>query len=543
MKTLQGQGVSAGIAIETARYLKRRKIDIKKTAVGDPKAELERFETARQAACGQLDELHRNAISRIGNDNSLLFEIHRMMLEDDDFCDAVTSLIQNEKVSAEYAVKATSEAQEKVFSEMDDSYMKARAADVKDVAQRVLQILTGTESTVFSSDRPCILLSDDLTPSETAQLDRSKIAAIVTSGGAATSHTAIFARTMGIPAVIGVGRALEESLDGHRMIVDGTSGNVIVEPEPEVLNQMETELKTEKKRHALLEQYRGKPSVTKNGQTIRLCANIGSLADAEKAIQSDAEGIGLFRSEFLYLERESLPTEEQQFAAYKAVAEKFAGRQVVIRTLDIGADKQLPYLHQQPEENPALGLRALRFCLTNPDVFRTQLRAIYRASAYGNLAVMFPMVNSLEDVRRAKKAAAEVREELKAEGVPYGSAVPIGIMVETPAAAVISDLLAKEVDFFSIGTNDLTQYTLAADRQNAALAPFCDAHHEAVLRLIQFTAESAHKNGIWVGICGELGADEALTETFLSMKIDELSVSPSKILSVRARVCGSSLPG
>ena len=465
------------------------------------------------------------------------------MLEDDDFCDAVTSLIQNERVSAEYAVKATSEAQEKVFSEMDDSYMKARAADVKDAAQRVLQILTGTESAVFSSDRPCILLSDDLTPSETAQLDRSKIAAIVTSGGAATSHTAIFARTMGIPAVIGVGSALEESLDGHMMIVDGTSGNVIVEPEPEVLNQMETELKTEKKRHALLEQYRGKPSVTKNGQTIQLCANIGSPADAEKAIQSDAEGIGLFRSEFLYLERESLPTEEQQFAAYKAVAEKFAGRQVVIRTLDIGADKQLPYLHQQPEENPALGLRALRFCLTHPDIFRTQLRAIYRASAYGNLAVMFPMVNSLEDVRRAKTAAAEVREELKAQGIPFGSAVPIGIMVETPAAAVISDLLAKEVDFFSIGTNDLTQYTLAADRQNAALSPFCDTHHEAVLRLIRFTAESAHKSGIRVGICGELGADETLIETFLSMKIDELSVSPSKILSVRARVCGSSLPG
>jgi phosphoenolpyruvate-protein phosphotransferase (PTS system enzyme I) len=543
MRTIQGQGISAGIAIETARYWKRKKIDIKKAAVNDAKTELERFEAARQEACGQLDALRVKAIATIGNENSLLFEIHRMMLEDDDFCDAVTSGIQKEQVSAEYAVKLASEEQEKVFAEMDDPYMKARAADVKDVAMRVLRILTRTENSGFSSDRPYILVSDDLTPSETAQLDRDKIAAIVTSGGTPTSHTAIFARTMGIPAVVGIGDALDESCDGKAMIVDGSTGTVTAEPEPELLSRMKRELEAEKQQRILLEQYRGKPSVTKDGRTVKLCANIGSAADAEAALRADAEGVGLFRSEFLYLESSAPPTEEEQFAAYKAVAEKFGEHPVVIRTLDIGADKQVPYLNTAPEENPALGMRALRLCLTKPDLFRTQLRAIYRASQFGNLAVMFPMVNSLEDVRRAKKAAQEVREELKAQSIPFNSAVELGIMVETPAAAVISDLLAREVDFFSIGTNDLTQYTLAVDRQNAALAPFCDTHHEAVLRLIRLTAENAHKSGIWVGICGELGADETLTETFLNMGIDELSVTPGRILSLRAKVCKSGTPG
>ena len=538
MTVIHGRGISAGVAIAAAHYFKGRSVRVVQTAADDPQAELKRFESACRTAGGQLIALQQKAAGQIGARNASVFEIHRMMLEDQDFQETVSSAIREKKATAEYAVQEAAQTFEKLFSEMDDPYMKGRAADVRDITQRLLRILTGAQSSIPSAGCRYILAADDLTPSETAQLDKKQVAAIVISKGSETSHAAIFARSMGIPAIVGAGDALNARCEGRTVAVDGSSGVVYVDPDPGILHRMQKKRENERQRRLTLEQYRGKPTVTKDGRSIRLCANIGSLADADLALENDAEGIGLFRSEFLYLETEAPPTEEQQFAVYKTVAKKFGRRPVVIRTLDIGADKQVPYLNLPVENNPALGMRAIRLCLARPDIFRTQLRAIYRASVYGDVAIMFPMVNSLQDVRRAKKIAREVREELKEQAVPFRASVPVGIMVETPASAILSDLLAREVDFFSIGTNDLTQYTLAVDRQNPSLGSFCDPHHEALLRLIRFTAENAHKNGIWVGICGELGSDEEMTEAFLAMGIDELSVTPSRILGLRAGICG-----
>lgn len=538
MITIQGKGVSRGIVSGKLRFYLSDSIKVESRIVADVKKETDRFTSACAEAVSQLATLQAETKETLGEENSSLFELHQMLIEDDDYQQSVKTKIENQSVCAEYAVWKTSQEYIEMFSNLKDEYMSGRAADIKDISDRLVRILTGVKENQNQekSEEQYILAADDFTPSETAQLDRSKVIAIVTSGGTATSHTAIFARTMGIPAVSGVGEVLKQDWEGRTLIVNGTDGVIYVDPNPEIFSQLQNALEAEKQRRSFLEAFRGKPSETKDGRRVNLFANIGSLADADLALQNDAEGIGLFRSEFLFLESKTPPTEDEQFTAYKTVAEKFGTKQVIIRTLDIGADKQVPYLNLQAESNPALGMRAIRLCLSQPDLFRTQLRAIYRASVYGNLAIMFPMINSIEDVRRAKLAAEKVRDELKQESVSFNPAVPIGIMIETPAAAIISDLLAKEVDFFSIGTNDLTQYTLAVDRQNSSLNVFCDIHHEALMRLIRFTAKSAHENGISVGICGELGSDEALVEMFLSMKIDELSVSPGKILGLRSRI-------
>jgi phosphotransferase system enzyme I (PtsI) len=475
-------------------------------------------------------------VDKIGEENALLFEIHRMMLEDSDYCDPIVEIIKTEKACAEYAVNTAGSRLAQEFADMDDDYMKARSIDVYDVSKRVIGILSGEGQTLVRNDEPVILASDDFTPSETAQLDRSKVLALVSRQGAANSHTAIFARTMGIPAIISFGEFLSGDLSDKQAILDGETGVLYIEPEAEILRELEAKEERQRREKEKLEKLRGKPSVTKSGRSMKLFANIGSVSDADAALAGDAEGIGLFRSEFLYLGRNDYPDEDTQYESYRKVLEKMGDRQVVIRTLDIGADKQVDYFNLPKEENPALGMRAIRICLTRPDLFKTQLRAIYRASAHGNAAIMFPMITSVDELRRAKELAKAAREELAAKGFPFKADVPVGIMIETPASAVISDLLAKEADFFSIGTNDLTQYTLAADRQNDSIAAFCDTRHEAILRLIRLTCENAHKAGIWCGICGSLGADLTLTKTFVDMGLDELSVEPSYILKLRALI-------
>ncbi|MDR2467644.1 MAG: phosphoenolpyruvate--protein phosphotransferase [Spirochaetaceae bacterium] len=536
MITLKGRGVSAGIAKGKIIFLDRTAFIPEKKKITDQEGEIQRFKAACVQAAQQLSELGEKIADKLGEEHAALFEVHSMMLEEDDFLDPIIELITTEDVCAEWATETASTKLAQEFADMEDEYMSARAIDVKDVAKRVIAVLSGTQIDVTSGPDPVILASDDFTPSETAQFDRSKVLALVSQAGAANSHTAIFARTMNIPAIIGLGASLSAGLSGKEAAVDGESGALYIDPEPHVVAELTTKEAALQAERDALEQYRGKSTRTKSGRTIKLYANIGSVEDAESAVAGDAEGIGLFRSEFLYLGRDNYPDEIIQFESYKKVAETMGGKQVIIRTLDIGADKQADYFHLPHEENPALGMRAIRICLTRTDLFKTQLRALYRASAYGNVAIMFPMISSVQELIKAKRIAAEVREELTAQKFEFNAKTPIGIMIETPASAVISDQLAQEADFFSIGTNDLTQYTLAVDRQNEAINEFVDTHHEAILRLIKMTVDNAHNAGIWAGICGTLGADPELTETFVSMGLDELSVEPSFILKLRSRI-------
>lgn len=530
---LEGKSVFGGIAIGRLSVYQKEDKQVKRHKVEDTAAEVARFTEAREKAKEQLAQFYEKALKEVGEVNAMIFEVHQMMLDDLDYVESVVNMIETQNINAEFAVATTGDNFSKMFAAMDDEYMRERAADVKDISNRVISILHGTDNGGMTGDEPVILLAEDLAPSETVQLDKSKVLSFVTRYGSTNSHTAILARTMNIPALIGVD--FPKDVDGKYGIVDGYTGEFIIEPEAEVLEKYRRKKEEEENKKRLLQELKGKENVTLDGKKINLYANIGSVADVASALSNDAGGIGLFRSEFLYLESEDYPTEEAQFAAYKAVAENMAGRKVIIRTLDIGADKQVDYFNMEKEENPAMGYRAIRICLDRPEIFKTQLRAIYRASYYGTISIMFPMIISVKEVRRIKEIIAEVKQELSAEGIPYKDC-EIGIMIETPAAVMISDLLAEEVDFFSVGTNDLTQYTLAIDRQNPKLDDIYDAHHEAVLRMLQMVVDNGHKGGCWVGICGELGADTSLTETFLKMGYDELSVSPSMILKVREAI-------
>ncbi len=536
---LKGIGVSPGIAIGKLHFPKERVVDYPLRYADDKEKEIRRFEGARGLAVAQLGELAVKTALSLGKQNSLLFEIHQMMLEDLDYCDTVKEIINEEKVCAEYAVSKTAQQFAMMFSDMEDEYMRARAADVKDVSIRVIEILTGKQSEQELLSDPCIYCGLDFTPSETAQFDREKALALVTCYGSKNSHTAIFARTLGIPAVIGLKDTLNQDMNGKFVVVDGDTGEIIIDPDEETLKKFKEKQSADVECAKRLDAYRGKRTMTKSGKLIKLYANIGSPADVEAVLQNDGEGIGLFRSEFLYLESNDYPSEETQYNAYRKVAEAMQDRPVIIRTLDIGADKQAAYFKLPPEENPAMGMRAIRICLTRPDVFKTQLRALYRASEHGNISIMLPMITSVSEIKQAKEIIKTVKTELLAEGYKIDEYIPVGIMIETPAAAVISDLLAKEVDFFSIGTNDLIQYTLATDRQNESISSFCDDYHEAVKRLISMTCSGAHKQGIWVGVCGELAADKKMTEFFVSAGVDELSVSPSQILPLREQISKS----
>ena len=530
MITIQGKGVSAGVGVGPLYYYRRATTEIKRYTVEDTGAEWHRFKGAQTGAVEQLGQLAEQARAEAGDEAAMLFETHQMMAEDLDYEEAIEDRITNQKMNAEAAVADTAEQFAEMFAAMDDSYMQARAADVKDVSQRILSILCGVVQGGIASDVPVLLAADDLAPSETIQLDKTKILGFITAGGSGSSHTAILARTMGIPAIVGVGDALKPEYEGRQAIADGSTGALVVDPDDDTRARLLKKREEQQRLQRLLETLKGQTNVTKDGKTIRIYCNIGSPEDVHAVQVNDGGGIGLFRSEFLYLNSSTFPTEDEQYAAYKQVLSDMDGKEVIIRTLDIGADKQIGYFDLPKEDNPAMGMRALRLCLTRPEIFRTQLRALFRASAYGKLGIMFPMVTSVWEVREAKKLCEEVKRDLKHEGIPYSEDVQIGIMIETPAAAVNSDRLAKEVDFFSIGTNDLTQYTLACDRQNNDLGRFYDPHHPAVLRLIKLVVDNAHKNGIWAGICGELGADLALTETFLAMGLDELSVTPRAVL-------------
>lgn len=532
MNIYQGKSVFNGIAIGKICVYQKGEQQIKRCKVEDTEAEVKRFREAREQAVEQLGKLHEKALKEVGEANAAIFEVHQMMLEDDDYLESIENIIRLQEVNAEYAVAATSDNFSEMFSAMDDEYMRERAADVKDISERILTVLKGGNKRKLHMEEPMILVAEDLAPSETVQLEKDKILAFVTVRGSLNSHTAILARTMGIPALVGTSIPLEKSLDGKLAAVDGNQGCFYVEPNDETLRVMEEKAAKERENRELLMALKGKESISLDGKKVLTYANIGNSKDLAVVLQNDAEGIGLFRSEFLYLEKNTYPTEEEQFKVYKMVAETMAGRRVIIRTLDIGADKQADYFELAKEENPAMGCRAIRICLTRPEIFKTQLRALFRASAYGKLAVMYPMITSVEEVRKIKEIVEEVKAELKEAEIDYGE-VEQGIMIETPAAAIISDLLAKEVDFFSIGTNDLTQYLLAIDRQNEKLDEFYNPHHKAVLRMIYQTVQNAHREGIWCGICGELGADPELTKLFLAMGIDELSVSPRRILSIR----------
>lgn len=533
---LEGKSVFGGIAIGPISLYHRQDHVVKRTKVEDTAAEISRFEAAREKAKEQLQALYEKALKEVGETNAMIFEVHQMMLDDLDYVESVTNMISSQKINAEYAVATTGDNFANMFAAMDDEYMKARAADVKDISNRLIMVLSGYEAGAMTGEEPVILVADDLAPSETVQLDKSRVLSFVTRHGSTNSHTAILARTMNIPALIGVDYS--DDIDGKMGIVDGYKGRFLIDPSEEELEEYRKAQEQDREKQRLLQELKGKENVTLDGKKINLYANIGGVGDVASALQNDAGGIGLFRSEFLYLESETYPTEEEQFNAYRTVAENMAGKKVIIRTLDIGADKQVDYFGLDKEENPAMGYRAIRICLDRKDIFKTQLRAIYRASYYGTISVMFPMIISVEEVREAKAVVDEVKAELDAEGIPYGD-VEIGIMIETPAAAMISDLLAKEVDFFSVGTNDLTQYTLAIDRQNPKLDRFYNPHHEAILRMLRMIVENGHAAGCWVGICGELGADTELTETFLRMGVDELSVSPSMILRVREKIRNS----
>ena len=536
MITLEGKSVFGGVAIGKIQFYKRNEITIKRTRVEDVEAEVERFRNAKAKTLELLKGLYEKALEDVGEANAMIFEAHQLMLEDPDYVESIENIIRTQDVNAEYAIGATADNFAAIFEAMDDAYMQGRAADVRDVSERLLQVLSSQNETVMVMDEPVIIAADDLVPSETVQLDKEKVLSFVTMYGSANSHTAILARTMNIPAVIGLGEALKEEYDGKVAIVDGVDGKVYIDPDEETMASMQKKQKKDQEQKELLNQLKGKENVTKSGQKVNVYANIGNLADVGAVLKNDAGGIGLFRSEFLYLESDTYPTEEQQFAVYKKVAETMAGKKVIIRTLDIGADKQVDYFKLDKEDNPALGYRAIRICLTRPEIFKTQLRALYRASAYGQISIMFPMIISVAEVKKIKEIVEEVKAELRTEGAAFREDVELGIMIETPAAVMVSRELAKEVDFFSVGTNDLTQYTLAIDRQNQKLEDFYDSHHPAVLAMIRMAAESAHAEGKWIGICGELGADVTLTETFLKMGIDELSVAPGMILKVRQKI-------
>lgn len=536
MEQIFGKGVSKGVAAGPISFYRRPSGEIPRRSVTDTAAELARFHDACETAKEQLGVLHDKALVEAGEDAAMLFEAHQMMLDDLDFVESIEELIENDRLNAEAAVSDTGAQFAEMFAAMDDSYMQARAADIRDISTRVVGILTGEGESGIVSDVPCIVAADDLAPSETVQLDKSLILGFITAGGSANSHTAILARTMGIPAIIGAGDALQAEMEGKYAIIDGQTGETVIEPDDAERERLLKKQAKEKALKELLDQLKGKPNETRDGRNVMVYCNIGSPADIDAVLQNDGGGIGLFRSEFLYLQGSDYPTEDEQFEAYKTVAERMGGRRVIIRTLDIGADKQADYFHLDKEENPAMGLRAIRICLTRPEVFRTQLRALYRASAYGKIAIMFPMITSVWEVQEIKRICRNIRAELAEEGVPMADKVELGIMIETPAAVMMSAELAREVDFFSVGTNDLTQYTLAVDRQGVGLDRFFDAHHPAVLRMLRMTAENAHRAGIWIGICGELGADAELTETFLSMGIDELSVSPSAVLPLRSAI-------
>ena len=530
MKVLEGKSVYGGIAIGRISIFDKGDRQVKRISIEDTAAEIRRFDEAKEKAKKQLKALYEKALHEVGEVNAMIFDVHQMMLDDLDYVESVTNIIESQNVNAEFAVATTGDNLSQVFASMEDAYMKERAADIKDISNRVIRILQGREADGLDSDEPVILVAEDLAPSETVQLDKSKVLSFVTRLGSTNSHTAILARTMNIPALIGV--AYSEDMNGKLAVVDGFEGTIIVEPDEDTLRKYQSRKEEEEDKKKLLQELKGKETVTLDGRKINLYANIGSVSDIASVLANDADGIGLFRSEFLYLESDTYPTEEEQFQAYHTVAETMAGKKVIIRTLDIGADKQVGYFHLGREDNPAMGYRAIRICLDQPDIFKTQLRAIYRASHYGLISIMFPMIISVAEVKKIKEITEEVKKELEAQGIPYGE-VELGVMIETPAAAMISDLLAKEVVFFSIGTNDLTQYTLAIDRQNPKLDAIYDPHHEAVLRMLQMVVDNGHREGCWVGICGELGADPALTETFLRMGIDELSVTPSMVLKVR----------
>ena len=533
MEKFAGKSIFRKVAIGKIFFYEKNTAVVKRTKIEDAKTELDRFEHAKETAKAQLQNLYEKALQEVGDSGAAIFEVHMMMIDDLDYNGSIQNMIESQSVNAEYAVAMTGDNFSTMFAEMDDDYMKARAADVKDISERLVSVLSGVDNDMGNLDEPVILVADDLAPSETVQMDKSKLLAFVTEHGSSNSHTAILARTMNIPAIIGV--PIKKEWHGHMAIVDGYAGCVIIDPDEQEIEKAQKAVAEEEEKQKLLKALKGEKTITKDGKEIHLYANIGSVADTAAVLMNDAEGIGLFRSEFLYLESDTYPTENEQFNAYKTVAENMAGKKVIIRTLDIGADKQVDYFELDKEENPALGYRAIRICLTRQEVFKTQLRALLRASAYGNISIMFPMIIAVDEVRKIKQILKEVKDELREQGIPFKD-VEIGVMIETPAAVMVSEQLAQEVDFFSIGTNDLTQYTLAIDRQNPKLDEFYDAHHPAVLKLIQMTIENGHKGGAWVGICGELGADLELTETFLRMGVDELSVSPTFVLPIRNRV-------
>ncbi len=533
MEQYSGKSILKKISIGKIFYYEKKQATVKRNKVEDTQAEVLRFQEAKKTAQEQLDLLYKKAQKEVGESGAAIFEVHMMLLDDDDYCESVYNIIESQKVSCEYAVAVTGDNFSKMFAEMDDEYMKERAADIKDITERVINILTGTNTDMSDLIEPIILVADDLAPSETVQMDKSKLLGFVTQFGSSNSHTAILARTMNIPALIGVD--IKKEWNGKLAVIDGYKGTIVIDPQEDYLKEAKKQIEQDLKKQELLRQLKGQPAVTKDGTKVHLYANIGSVSDVASALYNDAEGIGLFRSEFLYLESDDFPTQNEQLNAYKTVAENMAGKKVIIRTLDVGADKKVDYFHLDEEENPALGYRAIRICLTREDVFRTQLSAILRASAYGNLSIMFPMIISVEEVKKAKRILQEVKDQLKADHIEYKD-VEVGVMIETPAAVMMSEELAAEVDFFSIGTNDLTQYTLAIDRQNPKLDDFYDPHHPAVLRMIKQTVENGHKGGAWVGICGELASDTSLTETFLRMGVDELSVSSTFLLSVKDKV-------
>lgn len=532
MQIYNGKSVFGGIAIGKISVYQKKEQQVKRVKIDDPEQEMARYEKAKAEGIKQLQGLYDKALREVGEANAAIFEVHQMMMEDDGYNESVENIIRSQGVNAEYAVATTGDNYAQMFSAMDDDYMRERAADVRDISERLLTILNGEETGAVDADEPKIIVAEDLAPSETVQLDKDKVLSFVTVKGSLNSHTAILARTMAIPALVNTSVSLESEMDGRLGIVDGADGTFYVDPDEETLAEMKKRQEEDLSRKQLLLTLKGKENVTLDGQKVMLYANIGNIKDLATVIQNDAGGIGLFRSEFIYLEKEDFPTEEEQFQIYRQVAQTMAGKRVIIRTLDIGADKQCDYFHMEHEENPALGCRAIRICLTRPEIFKTQLRALFRVSAFGKIAIMYPMITSVQEVRKIKEIVEEVKAELTSQGVEFGNPEQ-GIMIETPAAAIISDDLAKEVDFFSIGTNDLSQYTMAIDRQNPQLDLFFDPHHPAVLRMISLVMENAHKAGIWAGICGELGADQSLTKEFLAMGVDELSVSPGSILSLR----------
>lgn len=540
MERYTGKSILKGITIGPVLFYTKGEQAVKRVRITDVEAEIKRYEAARDEAVSQLDELYQKAVKEVGEANAEVFEVHKMMLEDGDYVDSIVNMIRMQEINAEFAVATTGDNFAQMFTDMEDDYFRARAADVKDISERLVNVLNGGNSFQGLGEEPVIVVADDLAPSETVQMDKEKLLGFVTRYGSSNSHTAILARTMNIPALVGV--EIKAEWNGKLAAIDGYTGTLYIDPDEETLDALRKQKAQDDRRRELQKQLKGKEDVTVDGKHIKLYANIGSVKDVASVLENDAAGIGLFRSEFLYLEADDYPDEESQFKAYKTVAENMSGKKVIVRTLDIGADKQVDYFQMDKEENPAMGYRAIRICLDRKDIFKTQLRALLRASAFGKISIMYPMIISVAEVREIKQFVEEIKAELREQGIPYGD-VEQGIMIETPAAVMISDLLAEEVDFFSIGTNDLTQYTLAIDRQNMKLDNIYDAHHPAVLRMIQMTIENGHKHGCWVGICGELGADMTLTETLLKMGIDELSVSPSFVLPIREIIRNTNVTG